>query len=88
MVSGIRMRIFVEDKCESSGWAARAALVERWTQRGTNCACSGMAAIEHCQAQDKGFGGVGNTLAMGKVIFLLLSSFALIGIFYFKNGNF
>jgi hypothetical protein len=82
------MRIFVEDKCESSGWAARAALVERWTQRGTNCACSGMAAIEHCQAQDKGFGGVGNTLAMGKVIFFIIVIICLDWNFLFQKWKF
>ena len=47
------------------GMAMPGALMERKAQRGTNRACSGMVATEHCQAQDKGFGAARNSLAMG-----------------------
>ena len=47
-----------------------------------------MVATEHCQAQDKGFGGARNSLADGMVMFFIIVLFALIGIFCFKNGNF
>ena len=39
------------------------ALMERKAQRGTNRACSGMVATEHCRTQYKGFDGGRNTLA-------------------------
>lgn len=45
------------------GMAMPGALMERKAQRGTNRACSGMVATEHCQAQDKGFGAARNSLA-------------------------
>ena len=49
------------------GMAMPGALMERKAQRGTNRACSGMVATEHCQAQDKGFGAARNSLAgMGR----------------------
>ncbi len=52
---------------EVMGMAMPDALMERKAQRGTNRACSGMVATEHCQAQDKGFGAARNSLAgMGK----------------------
>lgn len=44
------------------GMTMLGALMERKAQRGTNRACSGMLATEHCQAQDKGFGAARNTL--------------------------
>jgi hypothetical protein len=47
-----------------------------------------MAAIEHCQAQDKGFGGVGNTLAMGKVIFFIIVIICLDWNFLFQKWKF
>ena len=50
-----------DDACRT-GKAMLGALMERKAQRGTNRACSGMVATEHCQAQDKGFIGVRNTL--------------------------
>lgn len=50
------------------GMAMPGALMERKAQRGTNRACSGMVATEHCQAQDKGFGAAWNSLAgMGRM---------------------
>ena len=51
-----------DDACRT-GKAMLGALMERKAQRGTNRACSGMVATEHCQAQDKGFGAARNTLA-------------------------
>lgn len=44
------------------GAALPDALMERRPQRGTNRGRSGMVAAEHCRTQDKGFGGVRNTL--------------------------
>ena len=51
-----------DDACRT-GKAMLGALMERKAQRGTNRACSGMVATEHCQAQDKGFGAARNSLA-------------------------
>ena len=54
---------------EGLGMAMPDALMERKAQRGTNRACSGMVATEHCQAQDKGFGEARTSLAgMGMVM--------------------
>ena len=51
-----------DDACRT-GKAMLGALMERKAQRGTNRACSGMVAAEHCRTQDKGFDGGRNTLA-------------------------